>query len=467
MDGNVLPIAPPVVGAFREGEELKAISSPYSENAVRLLMERLLRETGMDTNYVHTAEWNPLGEMICQGDTVVVKPNWVFHDNHSGQGMDCMVTHASVLEATLDMVLRVKPGAVIVGDAPIQGCDLPKLMEMVGYSILNKRYARASASVKWRDFRRTVLVNAEGIWERETNVRPLTDYVLFDLGMDSLLEPIAGDSDRFRVTMYNPDKMRQTHAPGRHQYLVAREVIDADIVINLPKLKTHKKACITGALKNLVGINGNKDFLPHHRKGGSRTGGDCYAGGNLFKLATEFLSDAANRRRGILTYLLRKIGQGSYGLSKLTGADKNMEGSWYGNDTVWRTCLDLNRVLIYGRPDGTLAELPQRNLLTLTDAILCGEGEGPLEPTPHPLGMLTLAANPVAAEYVHAHLMGFDWRKIPLIREAFSQFRYPLCKFRPEDIDVHFEGQRFSQPWPLWNDRKFIPPAGWKGHCEL
>jgi uncharacterized protein (DUF362 family) len=410
---------------------------------------------------------NPLRELLANARSVVLKPNWVFHENHSGQGTDCLVTHASVLGAVLELVLQARPAKVVVGDAPIQGCDLPKLMAAAGYNMLKQRYAQAGAAVEWLDFRRTVLGNPEGVWDRQTDLRPLEDYVLFDLGVESLLEPIARDAERFRVTMYNPDLMRQAHAPGRHQYLVAREVIEADIVINLPKLKTHKKACITGALKNLVGINGNKDYLPHHRLGGSRTGGDCYAGGNPFKLAAEYLSDAANRREGMAAYLLRQGVLGSYCLGRLTGAGKNLEGSWYGNDTVWRMCLDLNRILLYGRPDGTMADLPQRKVLTLTDAIVCGEGEGPLAPTPHPLGMLTLATNPVAAEHVHAHLMGFDWRKIPLIREAFGQFKYPLCTFQPGDIEVQFEGHRFRQPWPQWNERPFVPPEGWKGHCEL
>jgi len=454
------------VGASRGRDEIRAVTSPYANNAARSLVSRLFEEAGMDSNCAHTATWNPLGELIRPGDAVVLKPNWVFHDNLSGQGMDCMVTHASVLGDVLDLVLRAKPGKVVVGDAPIQGCDLPKLLEAAGYRSLKKLYTQASAPIEWRDFRCAVLANPDGVWNRQTDLRPLTDYVLFDLGVESLLESIVRDADRFRVTMYNPDLMRQTHAPGLHQYLIAREVIEADVVINMPKLKTHKKACLTGALKNLVGINGNKDYLPHHRLGGSKTGGDCYAGGNLFKLAAECLSDAANQREGIPAYLLRQIELGSYGLARLTGADKNMDGSWHGNDTIWRTCLDLNRILLYGRPDGTFAELPRRKVLTITDAILCGEGDGPLAPTPHPLGMLTLAGNPVAAEYAHAHLMGFDWRKIPLIREAFCQFKYPLCNFRPEDVEVYFEGRRFLQPWPVWNDRSFVPPTGWKGQCE-
>jgi uncharacterized protein (DUF362 family) len=449
-----------------ELSHLSGDASRSTPDLISQLLTGLCSDAGWDMKSESGSNWNPLGDLIKPGERVVLKPNWVLHENHSGQGMNCLVTHASVLRAVLDVVLRARPGKVVVGDAPIQGCDLPKLMAAAGYNALKQHYAQVAAPVEWRDFRRTVLANPVGVWNRQTDLRPLDDYVLFDLRGESLLEPIARDADRFRVTMYNPDLMQQTHAPGRHQYLVARDVIEADVVINLPKLKTHKKACVTGALKNVVGINGNKDYLPHHRLGGSRTGGDCYAGGNLLKLAAERLSDAANRREGIPAYLLRQTSKGSYGLARLTGADNNLEGSWYGNDTIWRTCLDLNRILLYGRPDGTMADQPQRRVLILTDAIVCGEGEGPLAPTPYPLGMLTLAANPVAAEYVHTHLMGFDWRKIPLIREAFGQFKYPLCKFQPGEVEVQFERHRFRQPWPRWNEPPFVPPAGWKGHCE-
>lgn len=465
MDIGALPNASADVSESGSGKETPRTASPYSGNTVRSLVASLFENAGWDADNAHASNWNPLGELVHPGNTVVIKPNWVHHENHSGQGLDCLVTHASVLGSVLDLVLRAHPGKVIVGDAPIQGCDLPRLMEAAGYVALRQHFAQAGTPVEWLDFRRTVLANPQGIWDRQTDLRPVEKYVLFDLGMHSLLEPISRDADRFRVTMYNPNLMRQTHAPGRHQYLIAREVLEADLVINLPKLKTHKKTCITGALKNLVGINGNKDYLPHHRRGGSRTGGDCYAGGNWLKLAAEHLGDAANRREGKLAYLLRQISRVARGLSWLTGADNNLEGSWHGNDTVWRMCLDLNRILLYGRSDGAMEDEPQRKVLTLTDAIVCGEGDGPLASTPHPLGMLTLATNPVAAEYVHAYLMGFDWRKIPIVREAFGSFKYPLCNSRPENVEVQFGGQRFRQPWPVWNERPFVPAAGWKGHC--
>ena len=118
-----------------------------------------------------------------------------------------------------------------------------------------------------KDLRRTIRRGKSLRGKVSEECQPMENYVLFDLGTDSLLEPISNEQSEFRVTMYNPDLLKRTHSRGTHQYLVARDVIDADVVINLPKLKTHKKAGLTGALKNMVGINGHKEYLPHHRKG--------------------------------------------------------------------------------------------------------------------------------------------------------------------------------------------------------
>jgi hypothetical protein len=289
--------------------------------------------------------------------------------------------------------------------------------------------------------------------------------VLFDLGTESLLEAIGANAD-FRVTMYNPDLLMRTHGPGRHQYLIAREAIEADIIINLPKLKSHKKACVTGALKNLIGINGNKEFLPHHRKGGSAQGGDCYEGGSWIKRSAEDLLDAANRRSGRMRagFLLCATAA-LVGVRRMGGND-DVEGSWYGNGTIWRTCLDLDRIALYGRPDGSLGDTPQREIVTITDAIIGGDGEGPLSPGPVAAGFLTGARNLAAAEWVHALLMGFDPERIPVIREAFRIDAYPLASFGPETIRARFEGRErpASSLGPF--GPSFRPAAGWQGHCE-
>ena len=153
---------------------------------------------------------------------------------------------------------------------------------------------------------------------------------------------------------------------------------------------------------------------------------------------------------------------------KVVGADNNYEGSWHGNDTVWRMSLDLQRVLHYGRADGTLADHVQRTVLTITDAIIAGQGDGPLAPTPSKLGVMTLGVNTAAVEWVHALLMGLDPQRIPLTREAFVPHRYPLTHFPPNDIVIRVDGRPvaaseiFAQ-----HGYAFRAPSGWQGHCEL
>jgi hypothetical protein len=153
---------------------------------------------------------------------------------------------------------------------------------------------------------------------------------------------------------------------------------------------------------------------------------------------------------------------------KVVGADNNYEGSWHGNDTVWRTCLDLQRILHYGRSDGTLADDVQRTVLTITDAILAGQGEGPLAPIPSKLGIMTLGVNTAAVEWVHALLMGLNPQRIPLTREAFAPHRYPLTHFSPDDIVIQVDGQPVAAS-DIFAQYGYAcrAPSGWQGHCEL
>ena len=393
----------------------------------------------------------PFGAMIPRGARVVVKPNWVIHRNRGPWGLEPLVTDPGLIRAVVDGVLAAAPSRVIVGDAPLQGCDFERLLRETALdrwaTLLRAREPRFEGV---RDFRRTTCEFHYGVRQAHEEQIPETDFVLFDLGAESLLEPITDTRGSFRVTQYDPRELRKTHAPGRHRYLVARAIIEADVVVNVPKLKTHCKAGITAALKNLVGINGNKEFLPHHRVGGSHHGGDCYPGGSVLKRAIEVALDQSNllhtpgaralawsTTSGVLGRILHRMGD-----------EIGVEGAWSGNDTVWRTCLDLNRVLHYGRRDGTLAETPQRRVLHVVDAVVAGQGDGPLAPEPLPLGLLLGGGNPAAVDWVGAHLLGYDPRRVALAREAFGRFRWPLTAFESDEVrligDLAAEGQSLA-----------------------
>jgi len=434
-----------------------------------LCLRSLFSQAGLDRTKQDGVDWNPLGDIIHEGEKVVVKPNWVYHHNRSGHGLDCLITHTSVIEALLHYVVKARPKSILICDAPVQGCNFDALMASSGVSDMVERFTVNGVKVQVEDLRLTVRRGEKLSDQGIEDCRPIENYILYDLGRDSILEGITSDDPGFRITMYNPDLLKRTHAHGRHQYLIAREVMEADVMINVPKLKTHKKACITGALKNVVGINGHKGYLPHHRKGGSLREGDCYRGNSLMKTFIEEALDATNRAqstggRGALACVVRA----GMAVAKLLGEDDNYDGSWYGNDTVWRMTMDLQRLLHYGSSDGTLSDQVQRKVITLTDAIIAGEGDGPLSPVPTGLGMMTLGINPPALEWVHAILMGLDPRGIALTREAFMPHRYPLVDFSPEQIVIKMDGQEVSAGSLFaLHGRKFCLPSGWQTTSEI
>jgi hypothetical protein len=106
--------------------------------------------------------------------------------------------------------------------------------------------------------------------------------------------------------------------------------------------------------------------------------------------------------------------------------DDLMEGSWHGNDTIWRCIADLNHVIFHARSDGSLAEQPQRSYLAVVDAVIAGEGEGPMQNSPKPLGLVFAGINPLSVDHAAAHIMGFDPAVIASIAGSarMRQFAY-------------------------------------------
>lgn len=434
-------------------------TADYDARVVEAALDALLDDAGLDP-----------ARLIEPGARICVKPNWVSDRNESGQGLDCLVTHPSLIRAVLARLGAARPARVVLGDAPIQGCDFDRLVAACGIREIVADARRGGLPVDLVDFRMVTLSGGRRFNRPVDTGRRPSDYVLFDLATESELEPITTARAEFRVGMYDAEALRRTHAPGRHQYLVAREVIESDLVLSLPKLKTHKRAGITGPLKHFVGAIGHKSYLPHHRKGSPAEGGDCYPDASFVKRLAEATLDRGNEFEGpIGRGLLNVVAAGLVRAGRATGHDGNVHGSWHGNDTVWRMSLDLQRIVRFGRCDGTLAETPQRHVLDITDAVLAGDHEGPLAPRPLPLRMLTLGASPAELEFVHCLLFGMDPLRVPLVREALRETRRrPLVTAAPGAIEVYVDGRR-TPPHELFarHGVAATPCAGWVGHCEL
>ena len=437
----------------------------YQDNTVYQMVRDGLIMMGLDKDHVGRTEWNPLGEIISPGDHVLLKPNMVMDRNNIEEnGTDCLITHPSIVRAVLDYVIiaLANTGRIVVGDAPLQSCDFARLIQEQGYCSIVNFYKKQGINVELIDFRSVKSQVKHGVVQI-TDKESSDHCIVVNLG--KLSEHKSTSYERLRVTNYNPNEMQHHHNDYKHEYMVAASVLTADVIINLPKPKTHRKAGVTGALKNLIGINANKDWLPHHKKGAIDSGGDEYKNRNIFKGWEADLLDYVNRRswKGfVFSQILRVVRHGCFLMGNWTASDNYREGSWYGNDTIWRTIVDLNRILLYVVKNGKLQNERQRKIFIIGDMIISGEGEGPLIPTPIQKGILLFGWNAVAFDTVVSDIMGFDYKKIPSIYECYGQQTLPLVDFAAEDIDINVDSKCNEN----LNKRSFTPSLGWKGHIE-
>jgi len=392
-----------------------------------------------------------------QDRKVLLKPNWVLHSIRYADRF-CMRTNDSFVIAVLGIILEMGPSAVIIGDAPVQGCKWDIVISESFKDSLNRLSSEYGIPVWIRDFRRRTYSVIDN--KPRTDVRPLSDYVIFDIGDKSMLEPVTESGPtKFRVTNYDPDRMSLAHSTGMHKYCIARELFEADLIISLPKIKTHQKTGLTGALKNIVGINGDKDFLPHHRIGGAGRRGDCYPGKSYLRYWSERLLDNANRKQGRKSFWYwQKCSSLLWRLS-LPGPEHHISAGWYGNDTTWRMVMDLNQIVYYGRSDGNLYPTRQREVLALSDGIIAGQGNGPLYPEPLPLGVILFSNNPALHDIAATTLMGLDFRKFRLLTEA-------SCFFGNNSPDITLNGEQVVITDLIRNSVNAEPPIGWKSYLS-
>ncbi len=415
---------------------------------------------------------NPFSNWVRPGGRVLLKPNWVRDYNPLGHNIDSLITHTSLISSLIQFlaVAMKGKGTIIVADAPLQNCHFPSLLKINRFDEILTYFKSLfpELDIIVEDWRLTVLDRKDwkSSWSegplQSSGKRPLDKYLLVDLGKKSFLEDLADYSDRYRVTCYKNSLMRPHHRPGKHEYLVTSRISDVDLIINLPKMKTHIKAGLTGALKNLVGINGHKEFLPHHIKGPYFKGGDNYCLSNWFREIYEdvydryweICNDISVLNRKLLSLQLKCL----WGLSKIGPREKISAGSWSGNETLWRTILDLNHILYF-------SEWSPKKIITIVDGIVAGEGEGPLSPIPKPVGFLVGGENPAYVDAVLAKLMGYNISRIPTVYNAIYHRKSGFSASYLDDYSIlwsSINGESSKKIFSELPNLNFIKPHYWE-----
>lgn len=440
------------------------------ENAVYDMVRECLHGYGYDAEHYGTCDWNPLGDIIHPGNTVVIKPNWVEDKNKKkGQGLDCVVTNAAIIRAVIDYVHIALHGTgeIIVGDSPMPDCDFHRLMENGSYNSVWESCKSRHIDVKVMDFREDIV---EGFGNAV--VAPgVKSETIVDLEMDSLFSDSEYNIGRYRNGIVDSTLMNSYyHQVGHHRYSINNTVLRADVIINLPKPKTHRKAGYTAALKNFIGICSVKRSIPHNVTGNIKEGGDTYHGPKFVFQTEQNIRDRENKLQyegkkwmGIALkccripfYIFRRLNHKKY----------YGTGNWYKNDTIWRSILDINRIIIYADKNGVLQDTPQRKFLAIGDMVVSGEKNGPLEPSAKKCGIILCSESPYAFDLAVTRIMGFQCSMLPTINKISDIKKYIIPYENEEKIAVFSNIPQLNditlKNMPCAICGQFEPAEGWK-----
>jgi len=418
-------------------------------------------------------------ENIKPGEIVVLKPNWIApHHKYNPDVWEPIITHPNFITGVIKKVLEhlKNSGKIIIADAPQTDSSFNEIIAKMPLEEWKKIGNAKGIEIEVLDLRDHEWVSKGDltIARKKLPGDPLGS-VDYNLGNVSEFDGHNPSSKGYYGADYNIQETTLAHTNGNHIYRLSRTVIKADVFINLPKMKTHKKAGISCSLKNLVGINTYKNFLPHHTEGTPSMGGDQFPNNNLRNVSElillQYFKNFLLRYEKYSRYMIpiKRLGRILFGETKNT----IRSGNWYGNDTLWRTILDINKLLLYGNPDGSLKEANpdhRKKYISFIDGIISGKGNGPEACDSLNSKIIIGGNNPVSVDCVAAKLMGFDYLKIPSIANAFKIRHLPIVDFSYGEIEVfsktvnHYNASLLEIPKEKCFH--FRPHFGWIGHIE-
>ena len=314
-----------------------------TSNATYEAVRNTLLYLGLDKQRFGLPSWNPLGSIVEKGDSVLVKPNMIAQSHRYSDEWEHVITHGSVIRAAIDYVyiaLRGE-GRIIIADAPQTDSDINLIKERMAIESIQEFYWKQKKfEVEFRDLRNEHWVEENGIYVETKKLTgdPLGN-VRVNLGANSYLAENDGKGMCYYGAFYDVQETNKHHSKGVHEYLISKTAIECDAFISLPKLKTHKKVGVTLNLKGLVGINGDKNWLPHYALGTPDENGDQFPAKKTKRKLENILVLNAKKlllnKNPVVQKLAVKLKSAGYFFFGDTESVIR-SGNWHGNDTCWR-----------------------------------------------------------------------------------------------------------------------------------
>jgi uncharacterized protein (DUF362 family) len=446
-------------------------------------VRRLFSALGLDREREGSPEWNPLGRLIQPGMCVVLKPNFVLSRHKQGKDLFSIITHPSVLRVVADYcwIALKGTGRIIIADAPQYDCDYSELLAATQLDRMVRFYREFhGTTVEHRDLRLYWSPGRHFASMLQALPGDPAGSAKINLGSRSALFA-KQHPEKLYGAVYHRSETIAHHIGDLHEYQVSRTVLDADVIISVPKLKVHKKVGVTLNAKGLVGIATNKNLIVHYTLTPPRDGGDQYPDGlfnpmeeSILRLERWMYDHLLAPRRKPLEYLHRTVywlhnhSTRKLGL-KVNESKRQLDaGNWYGNDSAWRMTVDLMNIIHFADSQGNLAPQPRRRTFSIIDGVIGGENCGPLTPDPKPAGVLLGGENLLAVDVVAARLMGFDPLKLKLYAALLNDSEWGFGVRDLRGIQVVSEQAEWREC--LENPSNpylgFRPHPGWRGQIE-
>lgn len=373
------------------------------ENEAYASLRQVCRLLGLDLVNFGKKSWDPFSCFIKPGQTVLLKPNLVRNFSEWGDDIAGLITHGSIIRAVTDYVYIALKGSgrIIIADGPMHDADFDKIVEVTGLIEIKEFYKqKANFNLEIYDLRQEKVIRKnKKIIDRIRLKGDPCGYTNIDLRTISEFYRYDKNYECFRGSEGKLDDIELYHNEEKHEYLLSNTALEADVIINLPKMKTHGYSGVTLALKNMIGMTGNRNCLPHYSESGIK---ETSLGSKYITLISALIKKYPGHLFKNLIGLMRH--HIHYPLRP---------GEGFENDIIWRTILDIAHIVSYADKRGVIKNNRQRKIFVIMDGIIAGEGEGPLNPSSKKCGVLIGGFNEFFVDIIATRLMGFNPMRVP------------------------------------------------------